>query len=46
MKLTIKSGETLENAMKYIQAFFDEMKDEYPILKTNLNGYILRVACL
>ena len=40
MRLTIKSGESIENAMKYLQAFFDERKEEYPILKGNMNVYI------
>lgn len=40
MKITIKAGESVENAMKYLQAFFDERKEEYPVLKSHMNVYV------
>ena len=40
MKLTIKSGESVDNALKYLQEFLSARKEEYPILAGNLNIYI------
>ena len=34
MTITIKAGESVESSMKYLQAFFDERKEEYSVLKT------------
>lgn len=40
MKLIIKEGESVENAIKYLQDFLEKYKNEYPILKGNMNIYI------
>ena len=40
MKITIKNGESVDNALKYLSDFLNERKDEYPILAGNLNIYV------
>ena len=40
MKLTIKQGESIENALKYLQEYLELYKDEFPILKGNMNVYV------
>lgn len=40
MKLTIKSGESVDNALKYLQDFLTQYKEEYPMLMGNMNVYI------
>lgn len=39
MKVTIKSGESVENALKYLQEFLEKIKEEYPLLTRNMNVY-------
>ena len=40
MKLTVKHGERLENALRYIQDFLTDVAEDYPILHGNLNLYL------
>lgn len=40
MKLTIKSGVTVDKALEYLTDFLSEVKEEYPILKGNMNVYL------
>ena len=40
MKLTIKSGESVGNALQYLQDFLSKYKEDYPILIGNMNVYI------
>ena len=40
MKITIKNGESVENALTYLTDFLNAWKDEYPILAGNLNIYV------
>lgn len=40
MKLTIKSGESIENAINYLINFLEQYKEDYPILKGNMNVYL------
>ncbi len=40
MKLTVKSGESIEHAVQYIQDFLEKYKEEYPLLRGNMNLYI------
>ena len=37
MKLIIKQGECLDNALQYLQDYLAQFKEEYPILKGNMN---------
>lgn len=40
MKLTIKSGESVDHAIQYLTDFLNAKKEEYPLLKGNMNIYI------
>lgn len=40
MKLIIKQGESVDNALKYLQDFLGQYKEEYPMLKGNMNIYV------
>lgn len=42
MKLTIKSGESVEHAIQYFTDFLNSIKEEYPLLNTELKekGYL------
>lgn len=40
MRLKVKYGESVDNAIRYLQAFLEQYKDDYPILESNLNIYI------
>lgn len=40
MKLTIKSGESVDHAIQYLTEFLLERKEEYPLLKGNMNVYV------
>lgn len=40
MKLSIKSGESVDHAIQYLSDFLHTVKDEYPILKGAMNIYI------
>lgn len=40
MKLTINSGESVDHAIEYITDFLSSLKEEYPLLKGNMNIYI------
>lgn len=40
MKLIIKSGESVEHAIKYLTDFLSQRKEEYPLLKSNMNIYV------
>ena len=40
MKLVIKEGESVENAIKYLQNFLLPLSENYPLLKSNMNVYL------
>lgn len=40
MKLVIKSGESVENALNYLRDFLEDKREQYPLLKGNMNIYI------
>lgn len=40
MRLIIKSGESVEHAIKYLTDFLSQRKEEYPLLKSNMNIYV------
>lgn len=40
MKLVIKSGESVDNALAYLRDFLEGYKEEYPMLKGNMNIYV------
>ncbi len=40
MKLTIKSGESIENALDYLRKQLEPYKDDFPLLKGNMNVYV------
>lgn len=40
MKLTIKNGESIENALQYLRDYLEKYKEDYPMLKGNMNVYV------